>query len=207
MPKTKKPPVKVLLVEDHQMFREWLARMVCETGEFVVCGEADNTRTAFTLVEQTKPDVVILDITLRGSSGIELLKDIKSLELGIPVRVLSMHDESLYAERALRAGAAGYISKQAASSTLFTALHRVLSGKIYLGEKMTSSMLEKLSRNTSNRSSDVESLADRELEVFQLIGKGRKTGEIAEQLHLGFSTIDTYRARIKEKLGLRNAAE
>lgn len=198
---------KVVLIEDHQMFREWLGRMICEEGKFVVCGEADNTAAGLALIQQTKPDVVILDITLRGSGGLELLKDMQALGIDTPVLVLSMHDESLYAERAFRAGAKGYISKQAASSALFEALNRVLVGQTYLGESTMTAILENLTRRGGNKSSGIELLADRELEVFQLIGKGRKTAEIAAELHLGPSTVDTYRARIKEKLRLRNAAE
>jgi len=203
----KKQTCKILIVEDHHMFREWLGKTICEEGTFTVCGEADNIQSAFTLIQQTHPDIVLLDITLRGSSGLELLKNMKSFGIETPVLVLSMHDESLFAERALRAGAKGYITKYAASSTLFDALKRVLSGKIYLEEEITSVMLEKMTTHTTRRRTGMEALADRELEVFQLIGKGRKTVEIAEELSLGESTIETYRARIKEKLQLRNFAE
>lgn len=203
----KKQTFKILIVEDHHMFREWLGKTICEEGTFTVCGEADNIQSAFTLIQQTHPDIVLLDITLRGSSGLELLKNMKSFGIETPVLVLSMHDESLFAERALRAGAKGYITKYAASSTLFDALKRVLSGKIYLEEEITSVMLEKMTTHATRRRTGMEALADRELEVFQLIGKGRKTVEIAEELSLGESTIETYRARIKEKLQLRNFAE
>ena len=189
------------------MFREWLGRMLAERGEFVVVGEADNSRAGLKLIQDLKPDVVILDLTLRGSSGLELLKDLKALGINTAVLVLSMHDEALYAERALRAGAKGYLSKQAASSALFEALDRVLQGKAYLGDGAVSAILGNLTRRANHKASGVELLADRELEVFQMIGRGKKTAEIAEALRLGLSTVDTYRARIKEKLGLRNAAE
>jgi len=201
--------IKVALVEDHKMFREWLGHMISMNEEFAVCGEADNIRDALIMIKETQPDVAIVDITLRGgSSGLELIKDIKALGIALPVLVLSMHEEELYAERVLRAGAKGYITKHEASSTLVKAIRQVLSGQVYLGEKMTATLLGKLTGHKSPAaSSGLESLADRELEVFQLIGKGYNAREIAQQLHLGETTIDTYRARIKEKLRLRNAAE
>jgi DNA-binding NarL/FixJ family response regulator len=190
------------------MFREWLGQMLAREPGFVVCGEADNIQQGLRVIEETSPDIAIVDITLRGSSGLELIKDIKAHGLNVPVLVLSMHDEALYAERVLRAGAKGYISKSEASSTLTGAIEQVLAGKIYLGEKMTALMLEKITNpRGAGATSGMSLLADRELEVFQLIGKGYNGREIAEQLHLGETTIDTYRARIKEKLQLRNAAE
>jgi len=201
-------PVKVVLVEDHLMFREWLGEMLGREPGFLVCGEADNIQQGLRIIQQTAPDIAIVDITLRGSSGLELVKDIKAHGLSVPVLVLSMHDEALYAERVLRAGAKGYISKSEASGTLTEAIRQVLAGKIYLGEKMTTLMLEKISNPRAiGTTSRMDLLADRELEVFQLIGRGYNGREIAEQLHLGETTIDTYRARIKEKLQLRNAAE
>lgn len=206
--KTSPKIVKVALVEDHLMFREWLAQMLAREPGFTVCGEADNIQQGLRIIQQTSPDIAIVDITLRGSSGLELVKDLKAHGLNVPVLVLSMHDESLYAERVLRAGAKGYISKSEASSTLTDAIRHVLAGKIYLGEKMTTMMLEKITNPRAvGGGSRMDLLADRELEVFQLIGRGFNGREIAQQLHLGETTIDTYRARIKEKLQLRNAAE
>jgi DNA-binding NarL/FixJ family response regulator len=196
-----------MLVEDHQMFREWLGRIISEDGAYTVCGEADNIQAAFTLIQQTHPDIVILDITLRGASGLELLKDLKAQEIDVPVLVLSMHDESLYAERVLRAGARGYITKHAASSTLLKAIEHVLGGGVYLDEEMTAVVLQRLAKPGTRKSWGMEALADRELEVFQLIGKGRTSREIAKLLGLGETTIDTYRARIKEKLNLKSASE
>jgi len=190
------------------MFREWLGHMISMEDAFEVCGEADNIRDALTMIKEKQPDIAIVDITLRGgSSGLELIKDLKAHGITIPVLVLSMHDEELYAERVLRAGAKGYITKHEASSTLVKAIRQVLSGQVYLGEKMTAAILGKMTGHKSSSASGLESLADRELEVFQLIGKGYNAREIANQLHLGETTIDTYRARIKEKLRLRNAAE
>jgi len=206
--KTETGTIKVVLVEDHKMFREWLGHMISMEDAFEVCGEADNIRDALTMIKEKQPDIAIVDITLRGgSSGLELIKDLKAHGITIPVLVLSMHDEELYAERVLRAGAKGYITKHEASSTLVKAIRQVLSGQVYLGEKMTAAILGKMTGHKSSSASGLESLADRELEVFQLIGKGYNAREIANQLHLGETTIDTYRARIKEKLRLRNAAE
>jgi DNA-binding NarL/FixJ family response regulator len=182
--------------------------MLSREPGFVVCGEADNIQQGLRIIQQNEPDIAIVDITLRGSSGLELIKDLKAHGLQVPVLVLSMHDEALYAERVLRAGAKGYISKNEATSTLTDAIRQVLAGKIYLGETMTTLMLEKITNPKAiGTTSRMSLLADRELEVFQLIGKGYNGREIAEQLHLGETTIDTYRARIKEKLQLRNAAE
>lgn len=190
------------------MFREWLTQMLGRNSDCEVCGEADNIQDAQRIIQATKPDIVIVDITLKGSSGLELIKDLRAQGVNTPVLVLSMHEEALYAERVLRAGARGYISKHEASSTLIKAIRHVLSGQVYLSEGMTASLLEKVSgRKTNSSTSGLELLADRELEVFQLIGKGHNGREIAQLLHLGETTVDTYRARIKEKLRLRNAAE
>lgn len=190
------------------MFREWLSQMITKDRRFTVCGEADNIREGFEIIRTQKPDIALIDITLRGSSGLELVKDLKAQGLEVPVLVLSMHDEALYAERVLRAGARGYISKHEASSTLLKAILHVLDGEIYLSERMTAAMLAKVASHGSRAAaSGMESLADRELEVFQLVGKGYNSREIAAQLHLGETTIDTYRARIREKLHLRNAAD
>lgn len=200
--------IKVILIEDHKMFRESLGAMISMHNEFVVCGEVDNIRDALVMIKEKAPDIAIVDITLRGgSSGLELIKDLKAHGIAMPVLVLSMHEEELYAERVLRAGARGYITKHEASSTLIKAIRQVLSGHVYLGEKMTASLLGKMTGHKSASAGGLESLADRELEVFQLIGKGYNAREIAQQLHLGETTIDTYRARIKEKLRLRNAAD
>jgi DNA-binding NarL/FixJ family response regulator len=201
--------ISVVLVEDHQMFREWLAQMLSKIGSFAVAGETDNIRDGLSLIMKQQPDIAIVDITLRGgSSGLELVKDLKAQGVSVPVLVLSMHEEALYAERVLRAGAKGYITKHEASSTLAKAIHTVLDGQVYLSEKMTASMLDKMSKGGARASSSgMELLTDRELEVFQLVGKGYNAREISEQLHLGETTVDTYRTRIKEKLHLRNAAE
>lgn len=190
------------------MFREWLGEMLVRTGTCEICGESDNIRDALAMIMETRPDIVIVDISLRGSSGLELIKDLRAQRLGVPVLVLSMHDEALYAERALRAGARGYITKNEATATLNHAIQRVLDGHVYLGDKMTSVVLNRLAgRKPDGTATGFEALADRELEVFRLIGKGCTTRDIAAQLSLGESTVETYRARIKEKLHIRNSAE
>jgi len=190
------------------VFRERLAHLITRYGALEVCGEADNIQSAMQIIRLRKPDIVIVDVTLRGSSGLELIKDLKAQELHVPVLVLSMHAEALYAERALRAGAKGYIAKHEATSTLRRAIQRVLAGEIYLSEEMTAGMLSKLSNpDSGEKMGGMELLTDRELEVFQMIGKGHNTQEIAHHINLGETTVDTYRARIRTKMRLRSAAE
>ena len=210
MPNSAKPkPARVLIVEDHPMFREHLIQLITRELGVTICGEADNNRDAMALLEKEKPDIAIVDLTLRGgSSGLELLKDIKALGLEVQVLVLSMHDEDLYAERALRAGARGYITKNEASSEVVKAIRCVLSGEIYASQRVTARLLQRMSqKRTASSLAGVETLADRELEVFQMLGRGKSTKDIATALNLGESTVETYRARIKDKLQLRSAAE
>lgn len=199
---------KVLLVEDHPMFREHLSQLIDRDLGMQICGEADNIRDAMRLIQQTQPDIAIVDITLKGSSGLELLKDLKAQGIELNVLVLSMHDEELYAERSLRAGAKGYITKNEASTEVLAAIRCVMSGEIYASRKMTARLLERMTQKRTNSGLvGVETLADRELEVFQSLGRGKSTKEIAQSLNLGESTVETYRSRIKEKLQLRSAAE
>lgn len=200
-------PINVVLVEDHRMFREWLGHMISSAGNLKIAGETDNIADALELIEKVHPDIVIVDLTLRGSSGLELIKNLKARGVDVPVLVLSMHDEELYAERALRAGAKGYVCKSEASATVAAAIRKVLKGEVYLNEKMTAKILGAIGRTSPRASSGMESLADRELEVFQLIGKGYNIPKIAEQLRLGETTVGTYRARIKEKLQVKTSAE
>jgi DNA-binding NarL/FixJ family response regulator len=197
---------KVLLVEDHAMFRERLAHMIREDFGMSICGETDNIADALELTRDQQPDLALVDITLKGSSGLEFLKDLKAQEVKMPVLVLSMHEEALYAERVLAAGARGYITKHENSQTLLQAMQHVLNGKVYLSEQMTETLLSKMSGKEVSTTA-IKKLTDRELEVFQLIGSGRTTREIAEILNLGMTTVDTYRTRIKEKLGLRNGTQ
>ena len=196
----------VVLVEDHPMFRERLAELINKEPDLEVCGEADNIRDGFDLITQRGAQVAIIDISLQGASGLELLKNLKAASVTIPVLILSMHDESLYAERALRAGARGYITKNEASAKVMTALRQVLAGEIYVGTKAATKILGNLSQ-ASQAGSAVERLTDRELEVFEKIGRGRTTREISIQLGVGAATVETHRSRIKEKLQLENGAQ
>jgi DNA-binding NarL/FixJ family response regulator len=198
--------IKVLLVEDHPMFRERLASVIAKRGDMCVCGETDNVNEAVTLAETMQPNIAIVDITLRGSNGLDFLKDLKARGIELPVLVLSMHDEAIYAERVLRAGARGYITKYEASSEVMAAIEQVLNGEVYLSRQMTSRMLGRFAFG-KKEPGDVSALTDRELDVFQRIGRGETGRDIASALHLGITTIDTYRARIKEKLGLKNGSE
>ena len=196
----------VVLVEDHPMFRERLAELINKEPDLEVCGEADNIRDGFDLITQRGAQVAIIDISLQGASGLELLKNLKAAGVTIPVLILSMHDESLYAERALRAGARGYITKNEASAKVMTALRQVLAGEIYVGTKAATKILGNLS-HASQGGLGVERLTDRELEVFEKIGRGRTTREISIQLGVGAATVETHRSRIKEKLQLENGAQ
>lgn len=197
---------RVVLVEDHPMFREQLAQLINKEPSMTVCGEADNIRDAFELLQSASADIVIVDLTLKGPSGLELIKDLKAQGIDVPVLVLSMHDELLYAERVLRAGARGYITKQEASHEVMAAIRKVLEGEVYLGSRITSRVLESFSAGPKT-DNGVSQLTDRELEVFELIGRGRTTREISNSLRLGISTVDTYRARIKSKLHLENTSQ
>ena len=199
---------KILLVDDHPLVREWLANLINEQPDLRVCGEASNAPQAFQKIGVEKPDIVIVDISLEGGSGIELIKNIKAAHPGVAMIVLSMHDESLYAERALRAGARGYIMKREATKKILLAIRTVLGGKLYISDKISDAMAEKFveGRPTAT-ASPVEQLSDRELEVFQLLGRGFSTRQIADHLRVGFKTVQTYSARLKEKLKLDNATQ
>jgi len=198
---------RVVIVEDHPMFREQLRLLIDKEDDLVVCGESDNVGDALALVQRLQPHLAIIDITLKGCSGLDLLKDLRSHEIEVPVLVLSMHDESLYAERALRAGARGYITKQEASAKVMTAIRQVLSGEIYLEAGAMRRIVDKVVSKPKGDAAPIDRLTDRELEVFELIGEGRTTREIGNRLHVGLTTVDTYRARIKDKLQLENAAQ
>lgn len=204
----KKDKARILLVDDHPIVRQGLAEMIDQEPDLMVCGTAEDVHKALDAVEKYRPDLVIADISLKGSNGIELLKNIKVRFPRTLVLVLSMHDESLYAVRALRAGAAGYIMKQEATEKVLTAIRQVVSGEIYLSEKMEKKMMHQLVGGRITRTgSPIEDLSDRELEVFGLIGQGHGTRQIAEELHLSIKTIESHRAHIKEKLNLKNATE
>ena len=195
-------------MDDHPLLRERLAQLINNELDMEVIGEAESAKEAIQLIRERSPDLAIIDITLKGSSGLELIKSIKTLSIGVPMLVLSMHDESLYAERALRAGATGYITKHQAADEVLSAIRRVLAGEVYMSEKMTSSFLKSLTATGVKRiPRPVDRLTDRELEVLDMIGRGHTTRQISDTLQLGVATIDTYRARIKEKMNFRNAAE
>ena len=204
----KKQKSRILLVDDHPIVREGLAEMINHEKDLTVCGTAEDLHHALDRIAAVNPDLVIVDISLKTSNGIELLKNIKLRYPKLLVLMLSMHDETLYAVRALRAGASGYIMKQEATDNVRTALRHVLGGEIYLSEKMEKKMMQQLVGGRAARTgSPLEDLSDRELEVFNLIGQGHGTRQIAEELHLSIKTIESHRAHIKEKLNLKNATE
>jgi DNA-binding NarL/FixJ family response regulator len=199
---------KVLLVDDHPLVREWLATLINQQTDLQVCGEADSAPAALRLIGTASPDIAIVDISMEGGSGIELIKNIKASHPAVRVIVLSMHDEALYAERALRAGARGYIMKREATKGVLQAIRSVLGGKLYLSDKMAMSMAEKfVDGRPKTAGTGIETLSDRELEVFQLLGRGYGTRQIGDELHVSFKTVQAFCARIKEKLNLASATE
>lgn len=199
---------RVLLVDDHPMVRERLAEVIERQAGLTVCGEAEDRLQALEAIVKTRPNLVILDLTLKKSSGIDLIKDIKARWPDLPMLVVSMHDEALHAERAIRAGASGYITKQEATRKILLALETVRKGGIYLSEKMAMRIAVKATNHPrATGGLELDQLSDRELRVFELIGRGRSTREIAAELNLDVRTIETYRARIKDKLQLNNATE
>ena len=203
-----KQKAKVLLVDDHPLVREWLATLINQQSDLQVCGEADTAPKALQLIGVVNPDIAIVDISMEGGSGIELIKNIKASHPDVMVIVLSMHDEALYAERAIRAGARGYIMKREATKGVLQAIRSVLGGKLYLSDKMARMFAEKfVEGRPSAPGSVVEKLSDRELEVFHLLGLGYSTRRIAEELHISFKTVQAFCARIKEKLKLLSATE
>ena len=199
---------RVLLVDDHPIVRQGLGLLIDRESELSVCGEADGAHSAFHAIETLRPDIVLLDISLNGPDGLEVLKEIRMKSGSLPVLILSMHDESIYAERAMRAGANGYIMKQEATEKVLIAIRRILQGDVYLSDRLTTTMLQQYVRGGAHtKSSPLLNLTDRELEVFRLIGEGHGTRQIADELHLSVKTIESYQAHIKEKLALRNARE
>jgi len=206
-----RPTVKsrIYIVDDHAMFREGLRYLIDREPDLAVCGDTADADEALRNIDELKPDLVIADISLSGTTGIDLIKALKGKYEDLPVLVVSMHDESLYAERALRAGAAGYVMKQEPAKTVKLAIRKVLGGDIHLSEKMATSTLGKLIRGGQGRppASPIESLSDRELEVFRMLGEGKATRQIAEELDLSIATINSFRNRIKEKLNLKNSTE
>jgi len=206
--KTSEKKTQVLIVDDHPVVRDGLTTIINHEQDLNVCGEADDAHEALKAVTELKPDVVIVDISLKSSDGIELTKNIKAGNSKLPVIVLSVHDESVYAERALLAGAKAYLMKDAVSENIVKAIRTVLSNEIYVSNTISKKFLHKIARDKKGTTkTPIENLSDREFEVFRLIGEGFKASQIAMQLHLSIKTIETYRSRIKEKLNLSNAAE
>jgi len=199
---------RVLIVDDHPMTRSGLAYLINHQPDMIACCEAQDAAEALKGVIQSKPDLVLTDFTLPDKNGLELIKDIRAVAPQIPILVISMHEESLYAERVLRAGARGYITKEEGGERLMRAIRHVLSGTIYVSDKMSARILEIFSGGTSvQERSPVEELSDREFEIFELLGDGLSTQQIAERLHLSMKTVDAHRAKIKEKLKLKTTNE
>ena len=199
---------RILIVDDHPIVRQGLSELINHEKDMVVCGQAEDAYEAMKLIRSDMPDMAIVDISLADTSGLELIKDLKIQYPDLPVLTLSMHDETLYAERALRAGAKGYIMKQRCTETVVDAIRKILAGQVYISDRMASKMVRKLvGAKPEVGASPIDCLSDRELEVFLLIGQGNGTRCIAEQLHLSVKTIETYRSHIKEKLNLGDATE
>ena len=199
---------KILIVDDHGVMREGLTAIINQHRDLVVCAEAEDTAGAMAAAATQKPDAAIVDISLEGRSGLELIRDLKARHPDLPILALSMHDESLYAERALRAGARGYVMKNESTGTIVAALRRVLEGGFHVSERMSARIMQHFSQQEPlGTRTPVELLSDRELEVFQLVGQGLGTSEIAEKLHLSMKTVSCYRQNIKTKLNLKNGTE
>jgi DNA-binding NarL/FixJ family response regulator len=211
---SKKPagPVKrkVLIVDDHPLVRERLGELINSEEDLVVCGEAEDGNGALEAVESTKPDIAIVDISLKDTYGIELIKDLKTRHPELPVLVLSMHEESMYGERALRAGARGYLNKQEATRKVIPALRQVLSGGIFVSEAMASGILNKVAAgraSVTQGGQPTDVLTDRELEIFQLLGQGKSTRDIANVLHISIKTVEAHREHIKQKMNFKTSNE
>ena len=204
----KSKATRVLLVDDHPVVRDGLAEAINHESDLTVCATAEDRQEALQAIERTKPELVVVDLMLKSSSGLELIKDVHARWPKLLILVVSMHDETLYAERVLRAGARGYITKQQATHDILLAIRRVLGGGIYLSEKTASTVLGRLTAQPQAVSDSIaEVLADRELQVFEMTGRGLTTREIAQHLRIDMKTVDTYRTRIKEKLNLESTSE
>jgi DNA-binding NarL/FixJ family response regulator len=207
-PDTGTPQRRIFLVDDHPLVREWLTNLIHQQPDLTVCGEAESAPQAIPAIIALKPEVAIVDLSLKDSSGIELIKALRQTCPDVAVLVLSMHDETHYAERALRAGARGYITKRETTKKVIAAIRQVLEGKLYVGENVAAAMTAQyVGGKTLATGAPVEQLSDRELEVFELLGQGRGTRQIAETLRVSVKTVQAYYARIKEKLNLRSVTE
>jgi len=200
---------KVLIVDDHPILRKGLTLLINQEPDLIVCAEAEHAQMALDVIDSVSPDMAIVDISLPGIDGIELIKMLRLRHKDLPVLVVSMHDEALYAERSLRAGARGYIMKQEALEKVLVAIRKVLDGEIFVSERVTTKMLEKFVSTEGIRetTSPIDLLSNRELTVFRLIGQGHKTRQIAEKLHLSIKTVESYRAHIKDKLKLTDGTD
>ena len=202
------PPTRIFLVDDHPLVREWLATLLRQQSDFEVCGQAEDAREAFATMLADPPDVAIVDLSLKTSSGLDLIKELSDRLPETQVIVLSMHEEIFYAERAMRAGARGYVTKRESTHRIVEAIHEVQAGRLYANAELLAKLAERIvGRNQSNQPGSVETLSDRELEVFRRLGEGQANRLIAEELHLSIKTVQAYCARIKDKLGLANASE
>lgn len=201
-------PIRILIVDDHPIVREGLLSVLAKQPDFQVCGESADLQTTIKLIDETKPHVITIDLSLQTGSGLELIRRVAQRNPSICLIVCSLHDESLYAERALSAGALGYVNKLEATATIVQAIRQVLNRRVYLSERMSERLAHRMlgKRRNTDRSA-IESLSERELEVFQLIGIGKTTNEIAEKLNLGVKTVETHRRRIKDKLNITNSAQ
>jgi DNA-binding NarL/FixJ family response regulator len=195
---------RILIVDDHPLVRSGFAQLIGDCPDLEVCGEAGDMAEALAQIETTRPDLAIIDLSLAGGSGLDLIERIKSQDKDILMLVASMHDETLYAERVLAAGARGYINKQEAQDSIIRAIREVLAGRVYLSQQMTDRLLSGMV-DVNDEKRDIDSLSNRELQVFELIGQGVSTSRIAEQLNLSTKTIETHQAHIKKKLGLSSA--
>jgi DNA-binding NarL/FixJ family response regulator len=195
-------------VDDHPLFRKGLEELIDSEGSFAVCGEAGNASEGIDVIRRLRPDLAIVDLSLPGANGIELIKNIRAEFPKLPILVLSMHDESLYALRALRAGAEGYVMKHEAMANVIQAIREVFDGRPYLSPAMAAQVITKFAHRDADGAADpVERLSDRELEILELIGKGKEVRQIAKLLHLSPKTVETHRAHIKDKLDLKNSRE
>jgi DNA-binding NarL/FixJ family response regulator len=205
---TEKRKVRILVVDDHPVVRERLAELIQQETDLSVCGEAEDSNEAIKAVRDLRPDLAIVDITLKDTYGIELIKHLKEIVPKLPVLVLSMHDESLYGERALRAGAKGYLTKQEATKKVIPAIRRILAGEIFVSEKMAATILQKVTgAKPADGESPTDVLSDRELEVFQMLGQGLPVRQIAENLFVSVKTVEAHREHIKQKMNFKSSAE
>ncbi len=205
---TAREKIRVFIVDDHPFVRQGLALLINQQKDMTVCGEAEDENGALKQMEKCRPDIAFVDITLKGSNGINLIKSLKKWHPDVIILVLSMYDEALFAERVLRAGARGYIMKQDAPDQVLTAIRQVLAGDIFLSEKMSAQLLKKsVGAKTDGGGDPIEVLTDREIEVFQLIGEGKNTREAADLLHLSVKTVEVHRENIKKKLGMASAVD